>query len=118
MGDFADCRIHPDELQGLGVHVSEEFVTQVVAGFCVFGGLKMIDDEAAGVVGGRVTAYFTHEYVVPKITARLGGGGKSWIELIATAEGDGRVRLVDAQGCGAFSRSDLAQHCHGIVVVH
>ena len=105
-------------MQGLGVHFSEKFVTQVVAGFCVFGGLKMIDDEAAGVVGGRVTTYFTHEYVVPKITARLRGGGKSWIELIATAEGDGRVRLVDAQGCGAFSRSDLAQHCHGIVVVH
>ena len=78
----------------------------------------MIDDEAAGVVCCRVTAYFTHEYVVLKITARLHRGGESWIELIATAEGDGRVRLVDAQGCGAFSRCDLAQHCHGIVVVH
>ena len=102
----------------MSVHFSEEFVTQVVAGFCVFGGLKMIDDEAAGVVCCRVTAYFTHEYVVLKITARLHRGGESWIELIATAEGDGRVRLVDAQGCGAFSRCDLAQHCHGIVVVH
>ena len=102
----------------MGVHVCEEFVTQVVAGFCVFGGLKMIDDEASGVVGGRVTAYFTHEYVVPEITACLRGGGKSWIELIATTESDGRVRLVDTQGCGAFSRCDLAQHCHGIVVVH
>ena len=78
----------------------------------------MIDDEASGVVGGRVTAYFTHEYVVPEITARLRRGGESWIELIATAEGDGRVRLVDAQGCGAFSRCDLAQHYHGVVVVH